>query len=91
MKFTDGYWQMRPGFEPYYAAQVHEVETEPGALTVYAPTKKLAGRGDTLNLPLLMERSIVGVYWGDFAKREPMLAAMRKSQARQHSRPPPMA
>ena len=40
MKFTDGYWQMRPGVTPHYPAQVHEVEVEPDALTVYAPTKR---------------------------------------------------
>ena len=53
MKFTDGYWQMRPGMTPYYAAQVHDLEIDDASLTVYAPTKKLQGRGDTLNLPLL--------------------------------------
>jgi len=53
MKFTDGYWQMRKGVTPYYAEQVHDVEIEKDSLTVYAPTKKLQGRGDTLNLPLL--------------------------------------
>ncbi|MEP7135261.1 MAG: alpha-xylosidase [Chloroflexota bacterium] len=53
MKFTDGYWQMRKDVTPYYAAQVHDMEIEKDTLTVYAPTKKLQGRGDTLNLPLL--------------------------------------
>ena len=53
MKFTDGFWQMRPGMTPHYAEQVHEVEIEKDSLTVYAPTKKLSGRGDTLNLPVL--------------------------------------
>src|SRR5436190_1856550 len=53
MKFTDGYWQIRPGMIPYYAAQVHDLEIDPASITVYAPTKKLTGRGDTLNLPLL--------------------------------------
>ena len=53
MKFTDGYWQMRAGVTPHYAAQVHDVETKKDSLTVYAPTGKLRGRGDTLNLPLL--------------------------------------
>jgi alpha-D-xyloside xylohydrolase len=53
MKFTDGYWQMRPGMTPHYAEQVHEVEINNDSLTVYAPTKKLQGRGDTLNLALL--------------------------------------
>jgi alpha-D-xyloside xylohydrolase len=56
MKFTDGYWQMRNGYEPYYAAQVHQVRIDPAALTIYAPTKKLGSRGDTLNLAVLTIR-----------------------------------
>ncbi len=56
MKFTNGYWQMRAGMTPHYAEQVHEMEIESDAITVYAPTKKLSGRGDTLNLPLLTIR-----------------------------------
>lgn len=56
MKFTDGYWQIRAGMTAHYAAQVHEVEIDPGTLTVYAPTKKLVTRGDTLNLPMLTVR-----------------------------------
>lgn len=47
---------MREGVSPYFAEQVHEVEVEANALTVYAPTKKLNHRGDTLNLPLLTIR-----------------------------------
>ena len=53
MKFTDGYWQMRAGMTPHYAAQVHGVEVEKDSLMVYAPTGRLRGRGDTINLPLL--------------------------------------
>jgi alpha-D-xyloside xylohydrolase len=53
MKFTDGFWQMRQGFTPHYAAQVHDLETDSDSITVYTPTKKLGHRGDTLNLPLL--------------------------------------
>ena len=56
MKFTDGYWQMRKGMTPYHAAQVHDLEADSSSITVYAPTKKLRGRGDTLNLPLLTIR-----------------------------------
>jgi alpha-D-xyloside xylohydrolase len=56
MKFTDGYWQTGEGMTPYFPAQVHEVELEPGAMTIYAPTKKLVTRGDTLGLPLLTIR-----------------------------------
>jgi alpha-D-xyloside xylohydrolase len=56
MKFTDGYWQMRPGMTPHYAAQVHEAVVEKESLMVYTPTMKLRGRGDTLNLPMLTIR-----------------------------------
>jgi len=56
MKFTDGYWQIRSGYSPHYPVHVHEVETEPGALVVYGPTKRLNHRGDTLNLPLMTVR-----------------------------------
>jgi alpha-D-xyloside xylohydrolase len=56
MKFTDGYWHMRPGVTPYFAVEAHDVEVEPDALTVYAATKRLNTRGDTLNLPLLTVR-----------------------------------
>jgi alpha-D-xyloside xylohydrolase len=53
MKFTDGYWQVRPGMTPHYAAQVHEVTLEDDAITVYAPVAKLQARGHTINQPLL--------------------------------------
>ena len=56
MKFTDGYWHMRAGITPHFAVQVHDVEIAPDALTVYAATKRLNTRGDTLNLPLLTVR-----------------------------------
>jgi alpha-D-xyloside xylohydrolase len=56
MKFTDGYWQIRPGMTPYYAAQVDEVQVEGDSLVVYAATRPLKHRGDTLNLPLLTVR-----------------------------------
>ncbi len=56
MKFTDGYWQMRPGHQPHFAAQAYDVETDGQALTVYAPTRVIEHRGHTLNLPLLTVR-----------------------------------
>src|SRR5689334_12321175 len=56
MKFTDGYWQMRHGFKPHYAAQVHAMEFESDGMTVYASTGKLVNRGDTINLPMLSIR-----------------------------------
>ena len=56
MKFTDGYWQIRPGVTPHYAVQIHEVTVERDALTVYAPIGKLLERGHTVNQPLLTVR-----------------------------------
>jgi alpha-D-xyloside xylohydrolase len=56
MKFTDGYWNLRPGVTPHFAEEIHEVKLEPDALTVYAVTKKLKSRGDTLNQALLTVR-----------------------------------
>ena len=56
MKFTDGYWQTRPGVTPHYAAQVHEITLENNAITVYAPVGKLLERGHTINQPLLTLR-----------------------------------
>jgi alpha-D-xyloside xylohydrolase len=56
VKFTDGYWLLREGVQARYPAQVYDVTAEPDALTVYAPTRKIEHRGDTLNEPLLTVR-----------------------------------
>jgi alpha-D-xyloside xylohydrolase len=56
MKFTNGYWRMQDGVIPHYAAQAHEITSEAGAVTVYAATKKMTGRGDSINLPDLTIR-----------------------------------
>jgi alpha-D-xyloside xylohydrolase len=56
MKFTAGFWEIRPGVTPTYPAQVHEVDIDSEGMTVYAATKTLNHRGDTLNLPLLTVR-----------------------------------
>jgi len=53
MKFTNGYWQMRPGVTPHFPAQVHSTSIHENAFTVLAPTKKILQCGDTLNLPML--------------------------------------
>ena len=56
MKFTDGFWRIRQGIMPYYPVQVHEVEVEKDALLVYASTRRINHRGDTIGLPLLTVR-----------------------------------
>ncbi len=47
---------MRPRVTPIFPVQVHEVEVEPDALTVYGSPRRLAHRADTLDLPLLAFR-----------------------------------
>jgi len=56
MKFTDGYWRMRPTVTPYFAAQVRDVEIDAESLTVYAPARHINHRGDTLNVATLTVR-----------------------------------
>jgi alpha-D-xyloside xylohydrolase len=56
MKFTDGNWMMRKGVRAFYPAQAYDVETGADALTIYAPTKTIRHRGDTLEGPLLTVR-----------------------------------
>ena len=56
MKFTAGYWTIRPGVSPLFAERAYDVETDAEAVTVYAVTKPVNNRGDTLNHPMLTIR-----------------------------------
>ncbi|GAA3011861.1 alpha-xylosidase [Microbacterium aurantiacum] len=58
MKFTDGFWQLRPGVTALYAQEAYDIETTDAApdgegIVVTAPTKVIERRGDTLNRPVL--------------------------------------
>ncbi|MCU1477577.1 MAG: alpha-xylosidase [Subtercola sp.] len=53
MKFTDGFWQLRPGVTPLYAAEAYDLEARENSLVVSAPTKVIKTRGDTLNRAVL--------------------------------------
>ncbi len=53
MKFTNGYWLMREGVRAAFPAQAYDIDATPDSLTVYAPTKPIHHRGDTLDGPLL--------------------------------------
>ncbi|MFH9741424.1 alpha-xylosidase [Streptomyces roseolus] len=53
MKFTDGYWLMRPGVTARYATEVADVRADEHRVTLYAPVRHVRGRGDTLNSALL--------------------------------------
>ena len=56
MKFTNGYWHVRPGLTPHLAQQVYDAEVGDGVLTVHAPTNQISGRGDTLGAPVMTVR-----------------------------------
>ena len=58
MKFTDGFWQLRPGVTALYAQEAYDIwqtDASPDgqALVVTAPTTVIGRRGDTLNRPVL--------------------------------------
>lgn len=53
MKFTDGYWQLRPGVTMVRPAEAYDVRAAPDRLTIYAPARPIGQRGDTLNNALL--------------------------------------
>ncbi len=53
MKFTDGFWQLRPGVTPVYAQEAYDVVAGDGEVTITAPGKVIERRGDTLNRPTL--------------------------------------
>ncbi|WP_448809094.1 alpha-xylosidase [Agromyces bauzanensis] len=53
MKFTDGFWHARPGVEALYAQEVRDLAVDGDELVAWAPTRVIAGRGDTLNRPML--------------------------------------
>ncbi|MEG1471911.1 MAG: alpha-xylosidase [Clostridia bacterium] len=49
MKFTNGYWLIRPEFEMNYAVELVDNEKSTHSLTLLAATKHIEGRGDSLN------------------------------------------
>ncbi|MEV4315059.1 alpha-xylosidase [Actinocrispum sp. NPDC049592] len=53
MKFSDGYWLLRPGVEAAYPAEVHDVVEGPDSVVVYAPVQHVRHRGDLLKGPLV--------------------------------------
>ncbi len=77
MKFTDGYWALRPGVTLNSPVSAIEVRTDATSVTVYAPTKPIRHRGDTLNNPMLTFRfsspapDVIAVKAVHFAGRVP--------------------
>lgn len=56
MKFTEGFWRMRPGVTPHYPMQVYEVEAKPDSLIVYGATRQVTHRAATVDMPLITVR-----------------------------------
>jgi alpha-D-xyloside xylohydrolase len=53
MKFRDGYWQIKAGYHHLRAIELWEADVKNGELFLYAATKKVTHRGDTLNAAML--------------------------------------
>jgi alpha-D-xyloside xylohydrolase len=49
MKFTDGFWLVREGMHPLHPTEAYDIWPGDDAMTVYAPTVRVAGRRDVLN------------------------------------------
>jgi len=56
MKFTNGYWLIKEGVDPHFAACVYEAEQQGDELVIYAPERPINARGSTLNCLLLTIR-----------------------------------
>lgn len=90
MKFTDGYWHVRPGVKVLRPGGVESVETAERSLVVFAPTGHIAGRGDTLNRPVVSVEffspapSVIGVTIGHFSGGLPKQPSFRLQSGTDH-------
>ena len=46
MKFTDGYWSVKKEMTPLYAVEYADSRRKGDELTIYAPAKNIAHRGE---------------------------------------------
>ena len=53
MKFTNGYWVVKPEFSPEFVREIYDYEVCGEALKLYAPYRRIENRGDTLNVGLM--------------------------------------
>lgn len=56
MKFTNGYWMTRKGVTPLYAVEYSAHRICGDELTIYAPARHIAHRGDSLNQGMITVR-----------------------------------
>jgi len=53
MKFTDGYWQIRKGYHMQHPVDIRDIVRKDNEVTLYAATKRIERKGDTLNGALI--------------------------------------
>lgn len=53
MKFTDGFWMTREGYQIQNPTDIRDIVQKENSVTVYAATKYIRTKGDTLNGTLL--------------------------------------
>ena len=72
MKFSDGFWHMRRGVTAGHPVEAYDVCESADGLTIYAPTRKIEHRGNTLGGPLVTIRlssplpDVIGVHLTHF-------------------------
>ena len=53
MKFTDGFWSSRPGYEVGFAAQIYDIKADDKSIKVFAAPNRIEHRGMTLGGPII--------------------------------------
>ncbi len=53
MKFSDGFWMNKQGYDVNYATQIYEIKTTEDSITCYATNQWIGNRGMTLGGPVL--------------------------------------
>jgi alpha-D-xyloside xylohydrolase len=53
MKFTNGYWRIREEIIPSYAVEYEDCKVCGDELVLFAATKHITNRGDTINTPII--------------------------------------
>ena len=53
LKFSDGYWMLKKGVTLYSPTDIRDVQYSGDKLSIFAATKVINHRGDTLNLPMI--------------------------------------
>ena len=53
MKFSDGFWLNKPGYNVNYAEQMYEITADERSVTVFATSRYIQNRGQTLGGPCI--------------------------------------